>query len=610
MKQQSLYILALLFATLQTFAQTYTYDNLNRLTKVAYGNGVTITYGYDGLGNRTSKKVTGGTTVTTFTITTNVTPSGSGMVTGGGSFAKGATVELHAISNAGYEFSKWSDGETDNPRTVIVENDMSYTAQFKESSTVTPDLLGDIVVDGKVDWQDLDALAFACVSNAPATKYTDINGDGSLSVLDITQLISIISANSDNSVKSNGHQYVDLGLPSGTLWATCNVGALTPEQFGNYYAWAETSPKDIYNWETYEWCNGTVCNNSNNTLTKYCLEGGWGSMDGKSVIEPGDDVAQTNWGGDWRIPTEAEVLELINNCESKWETVNGVKGRTFTGVNGKSIFLPAAGSKEKAEYYSGDGQYWTSSLSTTGGHSSNAKHMEFTRSSIELFEEALYGAIRYYGLTVRPVITKSTQGVPVISVTPTTIDFGRVELGTDKTKTFTVKNTGEGNLTFKIICKSSCFDVTDNEQEFTIGAGKSKTYSVTGHGQPNFCSAGATIRVISDAEDGNVYVDASLTGYDNIPANLTSSSIEVSSDEIKRVQINNGSGSYEVISGDTSIAEAYVSSSGTGGGGRYETYNKTANYVSVKGKESGITVITIKDRERGDVLTLQVHVVG
>lgn len=609
MKKGTLYTLALLFATLQTFAQTYTYDNLNRLTKVVYGNGVTVTYGYDVLGNRNSKKVTGGATVTTFTITTNVTPSGSGMVTGGGTFAEGTNIELHAVANAGYEFSKWNDGVTDNPRTVTVTKDMSYTAQFKES-TVTPDLLGDIVVDGKVDWQDLNALAYACVTNAQATKFTDINGDGKLSIVDITQLVSIINESSNSPVNSNGHQYVDLGLPSGTLWATCNVGALAPEEFGNYYAWGETATKDVYSWETYEWCSGTVCNSSNNTLTKYCLEGGYGSLDNKTILELDDDVAHAKWGGDWRIPTEEEVLELLNNCDSKWETVNGVKGRTFTGSNGKSIFLPAAGTKEKAEYYSGDGQYWTSSLGTSGGHSTNAKHMEFTKSSIELFEGELYGTLRYYGLTVRPVITKSTQGVPVISVTPTTIDFGRVELGTDKTKTFTVKNTGEGNLTFKIICKSSCFDVTDNEQEFTIGAGKSKTYSVTGHGQPNFCSAGATIRVISDAEDGNVYVDASLTGYDNIPANLTSSSIEVSSDEIKRVQINNGSGSYEVISGDTSIAEAYVSSSGTGGGGRYETYNQTTNYVSVKGKESGITVITIKDRERGDVLTLQVHVVG
>lgn len=404
MKQRLLYTLAFLFATLQTFAQTYTYDSNKRLTKVVYDNGTTIIYTFDALGNRMTKKVTGATS-TTYTITVAVTPSGSGTVTGSGTYSSGTTIELNAIPNAGYEFLKWSDGVTDNPRSVSVTNNMNYTAQFKES-TVIPDLLGDIVVDGKVNQLDLNALVDAYITNTQVTQITDLDTDGSLTIADITKLLGIINDN-NSTVNNNGHMYVDLGLPSGTLWATCNVGATMPEETGDFYAWGETETKDVYSWETYKWCNGSVCNNSNQTLTKYGVDGAWGVNDGITTLELSDDVAHTKWGGDWHIPTEEDILELINYCESKWETVNGVKGRTFTASNGNSIFLPATGSKEQTEFYSGVGQYWTSSLGTSGGHSTNASHMEFNRTEFVLFEGELYGTLRYYGLSVRPVITKN-----------------------------------------------------------------------------------------------------------------------------------------------------------------------------------------------------------
>ena len=135
MKRRLLYTLVLVFAGLQTFAQTYTYDNLNRLTKVVYSNGTTITYSFDALGNRTSKKVKGATSET-YTITTSVTPEGSGTVMGSGTYAKGATIELNANANEGYVFLKWNDGVTDNPRTITVTRNMNFTAEFmKESDT-------------------------------------------------------------------------------------------------------------------------------------------------------------------------------------------------------------------------------------------------------------------------------------------------------------------------------------------------------------------------------------------------------------------------------------------------------------------------------------------
>ncbi len=152
---------------------------------------------------------------------------------------------------------------------------------------------------------------------------------------------------------------VDLGLPSGTLWADRNVGADSPEAYGDYFAWGETEPKDYYDWSTYQWCNG-----SSNTLTKYCTNRIYGTEDGKNVLDLEDDAAYVNMGSEWRMPTFTEVDELINNCTWTWTTQNGVYGRKVTGPNSNSIFLPAAGYR----YYSGLnyagslGGYWSSSL--------------------------------------------------------------------------------------------------------------------------------------------------------------------------------------------------------------------------------------------------------
>ena len=243
MKKRLLYTLALVIAILQTFAQTYTYDNLNRLTKVVYNNGTTVAYTYDVLGNRLTKKVSGAST-TKYTLTTTVTPAGSGSVTGGGTYGRGTMVELNAIPNAGYDFQKWSDGVTDNPRSVTVTKNMTYKAQFVENATV-PDLLGDIVTDGKVNNLDLSALVDAYLNSTNVTLSTDLDEDGSLSIADITKLVDIVNEGRGD-LKSNGHEFVDLGLPSGALWATCNVGASAPEEAGDFFAWGETETKDVY----------------------------------------------------------------------------------------------------------------------------------------------------------------------------------------------------------------------------------------------------------------------------------------------------------------------------------------------------------------------------
>ena len=135
--------------------------------------------------------------------------------------------------------------------------------------------------------------------------------------------------------------YVDLGLPSGLLWATCNVGAYSPEEYGDYFAWGETTPKDVYDWSSYQYCNG-----SSTTLTKYCDDASYGYngfTDNLTTLLPEDDAATVNWGSGWRMPTEEEWWELYNNTTVTWTTQNGVSGRLFTASNGNSLFLPAAG---------------------------------------------------------------------------------------------------------------------------------------------------------------------------------------------------------------------------------------------------------------------------
>ena len=134
-------------------------------------------------------------------------------------------------------------------------------------------------------------------------------------------------------------EYVDLGLPSGVKWATFNVGATKPEEYGDYFAWGETEPKELYDWSTYKWCDGSY-----NTLTKYNIDSEYGVVDNKKILESSDDAATANWGGDWRMPSVDEWNELLSHCSLQWEERNGVSGVALVSVqNGNSLFLPAAG---------------------------------------------------------------------------------------------------------------------------------------------------------------------------------------------------------------------------------------------------------------------------
>ncbi len=152
---------------------------------------------------------------------------------------------------------------------------------------------------------------------------------------------------------------VDLGLPSGTLWADRNVGADSPEAYGDYFAWGETEPKGYYFWDSYKWCNG-----SSDTQTKYCNSSSYGTVDNKTTLDLEDDAAYVNMGSEWRMPTTTEQRELMDNCTWTWTTQNGVNGYKVTGDNGNSIFLSAAGCRDSSDLYNvgSFGSYWSSSL--------------------------------------------------------------------------------------------------------------------------------------------------------------------------------------------------------------------------------------------------------
>ena len=188
-----------------------------------------------------------------------------------------------------------------------------------------------------------------------------------------------------------GHEYVDLGLS--VKWATCNVGASSPEEYGDYFAWGEVEPKEVYDWNTYKWCNG-----SEYSLTKYCTNSSYGTVDNKTTLELSDDAARANWGGSWRMPTREEQDELRQQCIWTWTTQNGVNGYKVTGTNGNSIFLPAAGYRDDSLFdYAGSlGYYWSSSLNT--GNPGGAWYVYFVSDSVHRYSNE-----RYCGFSVRPV---------------------------------------------------------------------------------------------------------------------------------------------------------------------------------------------------------------
>ena len=189
-------------------------------------------------------------------------------------------------------------------------------------------------------------------------------GTTNVTVIDVTSQTTILLPVTVTQPISN-HEWVDLGLPSGTLWATCNVGANTPEEYGDYFAWGEVEPKDYYGEYNYKWWYH-LSPGSGVFFTKYYTsdDSSHGIVDNKTELDPEDDAAYVNWGPLWRMPTFEQQQELIDNCTSTWTQMNGVNGYLLTGPNGNSLFLPAAGlyNNESLKDVGLWGTYWLRNL--------------------------------------------------------------------------------------------------------------------------------------------------------------------------------------------------------------------------------------------------------
>ena len=302
---------------------------------------------------------------TVYTETHSATSNANGLV----------SIEIgNGTSNDDFSAINWANGpyfvktETDvnggeNYEIVGVSQLLSVPyAMYAQSAGNMPDVSGFL----SEETQNLaDVVALGNSANAQLKDLVDPteNQDAATKKY-IDELIAQLQTQNENIetaiehlnevIRLGGHDFVDLGLPSGTLWATCNVGASRPEDYGNYYAWGETTVKDTYNWSTYHYSNGSAT-----TLTKYCNNAEYGNngfTDNLTTLQSSDDAAAANWGNGWRMPTYDEINELENNCTIIQTNVNTISGWLFTGPNGNSIFLPNAGG------------YWENELTNAGAH--------------------------------------------------------------------------------------------------------------------------------------------------------------------------------------------------------------------------------------------------
>ena len=276
---------------------------------------------------------------------------------------------------------------------VLSTNDATKTVVLTCETAMTLD------ETGTVFYIPLPAQAYKGLKvdlSADGTSYTSsMNAKGEITVLR-NQIYDIDYA--------ANHAYVDLGLPSGLLWATCNVGATNPGDYGDYFAWGETATKSNYSWSTLTYCTDDY----GESFSKYVANSNYGTVDNKSTLESADDAATVNLGDGWRTPTKAEWQELTNssNCEWEWTTQDGHNGYKVTSVkNGNSIFLPAAGDRNGASLYSAGsyGLYWSSSLPEDG-----AGYAAYCYFASNYINANWMNMGRSNGLSVRPVYEAST----------------------------------------------------------------------------------------------------------------------------------------------------------------------------------------------------------
>ena len=341
--------------------------------------------------------------IPTWTITVAHTPSGAGdaWISASGaytdSYLEGTKVGITSEPATGYRFVQWNDGNTDQTRTITVTGNTTYTAQFEAIpqynitvAVASGQSARGTVTGGGTYYENTKATLRAQPN--PGYRFVRWN-DGEIS----NPRSVTVTANATFTAEFEEFHvvWVDLGLPSGKLWAEVNVGATNPEDYGDLFAWAETAPKITnYDWPNYAY------GPAYNALTKYVTNATYGTVDNKTVLEAIDDAATANFGSGARTPTSAEWQELNNNTYTVNTTRNGVRGHLITGPNGNSIFLPLAGlnTGSSPSYVDSYGYYWSASLLTT--YNQQASSQYFTNSSTS---RSASNNNRCIGLSVRAV---------------------------------------------------------------------------------------------------------------------------------------------------------------------------------------------------------------
>lgn len=266
-------------------------------------------------------------------------------------------------------------------------NKTSLTMTEGDTETLTTTISPSNATNKNVSWESSDA------------SVATVDASGKVTAVAAGTAVITVAWVGDSDIKATCSvtvisvpEMVDLGLPSGLKWASFNLGATSPEEYGNYYAWGETEIDLDFGWNYYVWAiTGTY------RISKYCTDYTYGTVDNKTVLDLEDDVAHATLGGDWRMPTNAELIELVNNCTWTWTTQNNVNGYLVSSkTNSNSIFLPAAG--HSLSYQVGSyGRYWSSTLYT--GNEQFSYGLQFNISSVS-HSSVL---VRYQGLSIRAV---------------------------------------------------------------------------------------------------------------------------------------------------------------------------------------------------------------
>ena len=354
------------------------------------------------------------------------------------------------------------------------------------------------------------------------------------------------SATCTVTVVSKGPEAVDLGLPSGIKWASYNIGATKPEEYGDYFAWGETEPKYNYGWSTYKWCNGTE-----NTFTKYNTNSSYGTVDNKTLLEQSDDAARANLGGKWRMPTSAEFDELYKNCLWTWTTQGGKNGYKVTSnKNGNSIFLPVAGMRwgTSKEYMDNEGYYWSSSLGTNNPHS--AQSLRLSNGYYYLMNYA-----RKYGISVRPVYGDLFL-VSSVSLSQTSL---MLEVGNTTTLTVTVKPDNATDKTVSWISSNTSVATVSEGMVTAIADGTATITAVAGDKSAT-CTVTVTVPVSSiylnpttlTLEVGKTY-SLMATVY---PSNATDKTVSWTSSNTSVATVSKGTVTAVSVGTATITAEA------------------------------------------------------